>query len=100
MHDLLGLTAAATLNSRIQQRTATSSVIGLGYVGLPLAVTMAKAGFRTIGFDVDPNKPIDITNGHSYIDAVSSSDLCTLVKSGTLSATCDFDVLQDCDIIA
>ena len=63
------------LRSRIKSRAATVGVCGMGYVGLPLAVTAAKAGFELIGFDVDANKIKALNQGTSYIDAVSSVDI-------------------------
>jgi UDP-N-acetyl-D-glucosamine dehydrogenase len=58
------------LNARLAQRTSTIGVIGLGYVGLPLAAAIARAGFQTIGFDIDPAKHEQIAAGKSYIAAV------------------------------
>ena len=58
----------------IIDRTAIAGVVGLGYVGLPLAAAIARAGFRTIGFDIDPAKPELLRSGSSYIDAVSSQE--------------------------
>ncbi|MEJ8572813.1 nucleotide sugar dehydrogenase [Microbaculum marinum] len=84
---------------RIADRTAVAGVIGLGYVGLPLAVAVGRAGFRTIGFDVDAEKPPRLARGESYIDAVSGPDLKALVESGRLRATDDFAGLAECDVI-
>jgi len=74
-------------------------VIGLGYVGLPLSVEMAKAGFRVHGIDVNPKKVSMVNKGRSYIQDVSSEDLRSVVRSGKLSATTDFSVLRKCDAI-
>lgn len=75
-------------------------VIGLGYVGLPLAVEKAKAGYKTIGFDIQQEK-IDMVNaGHNYIGDVVDKDLQDLVKQGMLSATSDFSFIKDVDFIA
>lgn len=89
-----------TLLQKIQDRTIIAGVVGLGYVGLPLAVEKAKAGFRTIGFDVQKEK-VDLVNaGHNYIGDVVDSDLAELVASGKLSATTDFSFIRDVDFVA
>lgn len=88
-----------TLVARLEGRSAVVGVIGLGYVGLPLAAAAAKAGFRTIGFDIDPQKPVLINRGDSYIEAVSSTDLGRLVAEDRLRATDDFSTLADCDVV-
>jgi UDP-N-acetyl-D-glucosamine dehydrogenase len=72
----------SNLFERITDRTVVAGVIGLGYVGLPLAAAIARAGFRTIGFDIDPAKPEFLCSGCSYIDAVSSQELTRLLSEG------------------
>jgi UDP-N-acetyl-D-glucosamine dehydrogenase len=72
----------------------------LGYVGLPLAVEKAKAGFKTIGFDVQPQKVEMVNAGHNYIGDVVDSDLADLVKKGMLEATTDFSFVKNVDFIA
>src|SRR5882724_11821355 len=84
---------------RLTEKRARIGVIGLGYVGLPLAVEFAQRGFRSTGFEVDHKKIDEINSGRSYIGDVSSAVVGELVKSGTLSATADFDQLKDCDAI-
>src|SRR5438874_3288312 len=84
---------------RIRKKQAKVGVIGLGYVGLPLAVEFAKAGFQVTGFDVDVAKIASINKGHSYIGDVSSEDISTAAKAGTLSATDDMSKLHDMDAI-
>lgn len=74
--------------------------MGLGYVGLPLAVEKAKAGFKTIGFDVQKEKVDMVNNGVNYIGDVVDSDLAELVKNGMLKATSDFSELKDVDFVA
>ncbi len=91
--------AAAQTAAKIAARTALVGVIGLGYVGLPLAAATARAGFSTIGFDVDTDKLARFNAGHSYIDAVTPEELAGHVASGCLRATGDFAELADCDVI-
>jgi UDP-N-acetyl-D-glucosamine dehydrogenase len=85
---------------KIKKREMLVGVIGLGYVGLPLSVEKAKAGFRTIGFDVQKEKVDMVNQGKNYIGDVVDSDLSTLVKSGILSATLDFSFIKDVDFVA
>jgi UDP-N-acetyl-D-glucosamine dehydrogenase len=92
-------TSKSVLSQRIADRTAIAGVIGLGYVGLPLAVAIARAGFRTIGFDIDPAKPELLRSGMSYIDAIKSEELICLVSKGRLDASTDFTKLAALDII-
>jgi UDP-N-acetyl-D-glucosamine dehydrogenase len=87
------------LKEKIRNRHARIGIIGLGYVGLPLAVEFAKAGFQVTGFDVDVAKVASINKGHSYIGDVSSEDISTAVKAGQLSATDDMSKLHDMDAI-
>ena len=87
------------LKEKIRNRHARIGIIGLGYVGLPLAVEFAKAGFQVTGFDVDVAKIAAINKGHSYIGDVSSEDVSTAVKAGKLSATDDMSKLHDMDAI-
>lgn len=75
-------------------------VVGLGYVGLPLAVEKAKAGFDTTGFDVQAEKVQLVNEGHNYIGDVVDSDLAKIVLSGKLKATTDFSFIKDVDFIA
>ena len=88
------------LLKKIEERSIVVGVIGLGYVGLPLAVEKAKAGFKTIGFDVQPEKVRMVNEGHNYIGDVVGKDLVQLVRDGVLSATTDFSFIQDVDFIA
>ena len=85
---------------KIENKEIVVGVVGLGYVGLPLAVEKAKAGFKTIGFDVQPQKVDMVNAGHNYIGDVVDSDLAEIVKSGMLSATTDFSFVKDVDFIA
>lgn len=88
------------LLKKIEDRTLVAGVVGLGYVGLPLAVEKAKAGFTTIGFDVQATKVDMVNAGHNYIGDVVDSDLEKLVKEGKLKATSDFSFIKDVDFIA
>lgn len=88
------------LLDKIKKREIVVGVVGLGYVGLPLAVEKAKAGFKTIGFDVQKEKVDFVNAGHNYIGDVVDSDLEQIVKKGMLSATSDFSFIKDVDFIA
>lgn len=88
------------LLKKIEEKSIKVGVVGLGYVGLPLAVEKAKAGFVTVGFDVQPSKVDMVNKGHNYIGDVVDSDLEMLVKKGMLSATTDFSFIKDADFIA
>jgi len=85
---------------KIQNKTLTMGVCGLGYVGLPLAVDKAKHGFKTIGFDVQQAKVDMVNTGKNYIGDVVDSDLQELVSSGMLRATTDFSEVCNVDFIA
>lgn len=88
------------LLKKIEDKSIVAGVVGLGYVGLPLAVEKAKAGFRTIGFDVQKQKVDMVNAGHNYIGDVVDADLERLVKEGMLSATSDFSFIKDVDFVA
>ena len=88
-----------SLIDRIRKREARVGVIGLGYVGLPLAVEFARAGFETTGFDVDQSKVDAINAGTSYIPDVRQDDLAAAVKAGRLRATTDVSRLGQMDAI-
>lgn len=85
---------------KIADKKIIAGVIGLGYVGLPLAVEKAKAGFKTIGFDVQEQKVNFVNDGHNYIGDVVDSDLARLVSEGMLRATTDFSELRGVDFVA
>jgi UDP-N-acetyl-D-glucosamine dehydrogenase len=90
---------AASLLERIQSRRARTGVVGLGYVGLPLAVEFAKAGFHTTGIDLDERKITAIAEGRSYIPDVATADVQSLTRAGTLDATTDFSIVKELDTI-
>lgn len=88
------------LLSKIKTRDIVVGVVGLGYVGLPLAVEKAKAGFKTKGFDVQSKKVDMVNQGINYIGDVVNEDLKAIVESGMLSATTDFSFIKEVDFIA
>jgi UDP-N-acetyl-D-glucosamine dehydrogenase len=87
------------LGDRIEKREVHVGVIGLGYVGLPLALEFAKRGFRVIGFDLNRAKIESILRGESYIEDVNAADIADAVSRKQLSATADFNELSRCDVI-
>ncbi len=93
-------TAAELLSTKITGKTAHIAVVGLGYVGLPLAVEFAKAGFKVTGIDVSAEKVKNINKGRNYIQDVDSAELAGLVKSGLLKATDDYTIIKDVDCIS
>lgn len=88
------------LLSKIKEKQILVGVVGLGYVGLPLAVEKAKAGFKTIGFDIQSEKVDMVNRGENYIGDVVDNDLSVLVQKGMLKATNDFNFIKDVDFIA
>ena len=88
------------LIDKIKNREAKVGVIGLGYVGLPLGVEKAKAGFDVLGFDIQAKRVEILNKGENYIGDVVPEELRELVSSGKLSATTDFNRLSECDIVA
>src|SRR6478609_9913698 len=90
---------AGNLLNKIQRREAHVGVVGLGYVGLPLAVELAKVGFRVTGIDLDERKIRAISSGQSYIPDVSTKELEALTRAGKLKATTDFSVVKELDTI-
>ena len=87
------------LRQALEQRAARVGVIGLGYVGLPLAVAFGKAGFSVLGVDVDPERVARLTAGESPVEDVGSDDLATLVAAGRLSIATDAGALKNADAI-
>ncbi len=87
------------LLKKIESKQARLGVIGLGYVGLPLAVEFARAGFQVVGYDVDAKRVGELMKGVSYIPDVATEHLAEVVKSGRFTATTDPKALADCDII-
>ncbi len=99
MSDNQNTTIVEELAGKIQAKTARVGVIGLGYVGLPLAVEFAKTGFHVTGIDVSESKVAQINSGVSYIQDVPTKEVAGLVKAGKLRATDDFSVIRDLDTI-
>jgi UDP-N-acetyl-D-glucosamine dehydrogenase len=87
------------LKDKIRRKTARIGVIGLGYVGLPLAVEFAKEGFDVTGFDVDAAKVAELSAGRSYILDVSTDDVAEVTGVGRLRATTDMSALHDMDVV-
>src|SRR6185295_9113113 len=90
---------AASLLEKIESRKARTGVVGLGYVGLPLAVELAKAGFHTTGIDLDARKVQSVNDGRSYIPDVPTADVQSLQAKGLLDATTDFAIVRELDTI-
>jgi UDP-N-acetyl-D-glucosamine dehydrogenase len=88
-----------TLKQRIDARQARVGVIGLGYVGLPLAIEFARAGFNVTGFDVDQSKVDAINAGHSYILDIGDAHIATEIAAGRLAATSDMARLAEMDVV-
>lgn len=91
--------AASELRQRISKKTARVGVLGLGYVGLPLAVEFARAGFEVVGIDVQQSKVDQFNGGQSYVKDVEDSVFGPLVKSGKLRATADYSIIEELDTI-
>nr|WP_240390847.1 nucleotide sugar dehydrogenase [Bacillus sp. Y1] len=92
--------AAKELLNKIETRTATIGVVGLGYVGLPLAVEKAKAGFKVIGFDVQQSRVDQVNDGINYIGDVVNEELSEITQNGQLVATTDYSRIQEVDAVA
>ncbi|MBI2870611.1 MAG: nucleotide sugar dehydrogenase [Candidatus Omnitrophica bacterium] len=90
---------ALKLEEKIASRQARVGVIGMGYVGLPLAVSFAEVGFTVTGIDIDARRAREINAGRSYIGDVDSAHLKALVEAGVLSATSDTSVLGELDTV-
>jgi UDP-N-acetyl-D-glucosamine dehydrogenase len=88
------------LQAKIQNRTLRVAVLGMGYVGLPLATTFATAGFRVTGIDIDAEKVAQANSGKSYIPDIASSTLQDLIAAGRLQFTTDYAALDEIDAIS
>jgi UDP-N-acetyl-D-glucosamine dehydrogenase len=96
----INMNAYETLIKKIENKEAVIGVVGLGYVGLPLAVEKAKAGYKVIGFDVQQARVDQVNQGINYIGDVVDQDLVDMIKSGHLEATTDYARIQDVDAVA
>lgn len=90
---------AKALKAKIENHTAHIGVIGLGYVGLPLAVEKGKVGFPVLGFDINPARVARVNAGDNYIGDVKDEELADLVQRGVITATTDFSRLAECDVV-
>ena len=88
------------LQSRIESKNAKIGVVGLGYVGLPLAAEFAKAGFSVTGIDIAQERVGQLNRGDNYISDVDSSELNSFVESGRFTATSDYSVVSDLDAVS
>src|SRR6478609_9606636 len=91
--------AAEVLGEKIRTRTARVGIVGLGYVGLPLAVEFAKAGFTVTGIDLSEQKTRSVNAGDSYVGDIPTSTLGPLVEAGKIRATTDFSAVLELDTI-
>src|SRR5271165_5569808 len=87
------------LKEKIERHEAVAGVVGLGYMGLPLAVELAQAGFNVVGIDVLAHKVDAINRGESYVQDLPSSVLAPLVKAGKIRGTTDFAAVKDLDTV-
>jgi UDP-N-acetyl-D-glucosamine dehydrogenase len=94
------MTVKSEFLQKVKDRSAVVSVVGQGYVGLPLAVEFAKEGFKVIGIDLDARKVEAINAGRSYIPDVPTEEVAALVKSGKLTATTDYAALREADSVS
>src|SRR5437667_12245855 len=87
------------LTERIRQRAARIAVIGQGYVGLPLAIEFARAGFTVAGLDTDPERVAALAEHRSYVGDVASDEIGRLAAEGRYRATSDFSVLEESEVV-
>src|SRR5664279_4024855 len=97
--EVLSSPTATLLEDKIRSRRARVGVVGLGYVGLPLAVEFAKAGFTVTGIDISEEKTRRVNAGDSYIGDIPTATLAPLVESGRLRATTDFAAVLELDTV-
>jgi UDP-N-acetyl-D-glucosamine dehydrogenase len=97
--DIFSPATAAILEEKIRSRRARVGIVGLGYVGLPLAVEFAKAGFTVTGIDINEEKTRRVNAGDSYVGDIPSSTLAPLVEAGKVRATSDFSAVLELDTI-
>lgn len=90
---------ATKFSDSIETKQATIGIVGLGYVGLPLALAYAHDGFKTVGFDIDSEKTQQINAGQSYIKHIAAESISQTIQSGTLAATTDFSQIGEVDAL-
>jgi UDP-N-acetyl-D-glucosamine dehydrogenase len=95
----LPVTGASALIERIESREAVIGIVGLGYVGLPLAMTFCRGGFRVIGYDIDPRKVEALNRGESYIGHIPAQEVAGLRQGGRFEATDDFARASEADAL-
>ena len=88
------------LTEKIDNRSAKVGVIGLGYVGLPLAMEFVNAGYKVSGIDIDQNKINSLNDGKNYINDVNDENLKNAVKKGLLKGTTDYSIVKKLDAIS
>jgi UDP-N-acetyl-D-glucosamine dehydrogenase len=89
----------SSLDQHYANKTAVIGIVGMGYVGMPLALAAVDAGFRVIGFDIDPEKIASIEAGKSYIQHIAGHDIASAVKKGRLRATAQFEQVREADAV-
>src|SRR5256885_17258577 len=89
----------ALLNSRIETKQARVAIIGLGYVGLPLAVEFGQSGFKVLGIDINAEKIAQLNRGESYVKDIPDNNLTTLVEDFFFTASSNYDGLAEADIV-
>ena len=94
------MTIKETLIKKLKEKNTKVAILGLGYVGLPLAVVFGEAGFKVTGVDPDKRKVAALNKGESYIPDVKTEAVAKLVKTGMLNATTDFSVLKEMDAVS
>jgi len=99
MTPVVAETTAKILEEKIRSRQARVGIVGLGYVGLPLAVEFAKAGFQVTGIDLNPDKTGRVNAGESYVGDIPSSVLSGIVRDGRLRATTELDAVRDLETV-
>src|SRR5690349_1420766 len=97
--DIAAITTSKVLQEKIRSRRARVGIVGLGYVGLPLAVEFGKAGFDVTGIDVSDSKAARVNAGESYVGDVPTATLSSLVREQKLRATTDFSVISELDTV-